>query len=230
MYLNVRYTELRKQIAAMVLLPAVSIILFIFGLLQLKEYGLSETMMDILIFGGTFVVIGGCVLILLRKIIANAVLEYDDKGIFIRIPSSVFLFRSERFIDYMDLKQFSMETDTNGKMFMSLKCRQNHPSILMFPTDNDDTADFEAAGDAIHAIIAKRNATVPSQERISQSGFYDGKGMKILAVALIVAAILLTGLKIYDTEAVPAWRLIAMYVIGIPFILKVFTNSSKYNE
>jgi hypothetical protein len=41
---------------------------------------------------------------------------------------------------------------------------------------------------------------------------------------------LFIGLKIYDTEAVPAWRLIAMYLIGIPFILKVFTNSSKDNE
>ncbi len=210
----------------MILIPTVLVLLFILLMTGIKKNEFSETLMTILIFGGTFIVIGISVLIILKGIITKAQLDYDRFGLTITILSKNMLFPKIQQIPFSNLRQFSVEEDTNGRAFISIKTQSPKKSILLFPLIQDEPEEFLKFGEQLKAYIAHINTSLP-QYAIQQTGFYESRWMKGLAIAAILFVILVTGLKIYNPESVSNLRLLFMYVVSIPFIYKIFQNRSQ---
>lgn len=210
----------------MILIPTVLVLLFILLMTGLKKYEFSETLMTIFIFVGTFIVIGSSVLIIIKGIITKAQLDYDGFGLTITILSNSIFFPKIQQIPFSSLRLFSVEEDTNGRAFISIKTQSPLKSILLFPLVQDEPEAFLLFGEQLKAYIAHINMSLP-QYAIQQTGFYEGRWMKGLAIAAILLVILVTGFKIYKPESVSYLRLLFMYVVSIPFIYKVFQNRSQ---
>ncbi|MFN8238373.1 MAG: hypothetical protein U0T77_09395 [Chitinophagales bacterium] len=226
MSIQVRYTEILKQVLGMIIIPTVLIFSFILLLLSLKKFQFSEMLMNILTYGGTFIVIGISVLIILNVIITKADLEYDNAGLTITMHEGNWLFPHRQEIPFSNLRQFSVDTDDNDRVFISIKTHTPKKSILLFPEVQDEPDAFVEFGTRLNEHIARVSAGSPDFV-VQQSGFYQGPWMKGLAVITLIFVILITVLKIYHPESVTNLRLLFMYVVAVPFLIKVFSTSSK---
>ncbi len=210
----------------MIIIPTVLIFSFVLLLLSLKRFQISELLMNILIYGGTFIVIGISVLIILKVIITKAELEYDNNGLTITMLSLNLFFPKKQEIPFSNLRQFSVEEDENGRAFISMKTHTPKKSILLFPQVQDEPGEFVEFGTRLKEKITRENASFPVIV-IAQTGFYEGPWMRGLAIAILIFVILVTGLKIYHPASVTNLRLLFMYVVAIPFLIKVFYKSNK---
>jgi hypothetical protein len=233
MQIQVKYTEILKQVLGMIFIPAIMVLLFIFAMIKIKVYDISESMMTAFIVAGTLVVVGISVFIVLKILIAPATLDYDSKGIYVNVLANSWLFNSSIYVEYANLKQFSAELDTNGRAFMSVKVKSPKKSFFLLPENKLQDESFLAVGKDIMAKVEAYNSSQlekgQAEAVISKEGFYKGKGMTILAYIFIVVLIAATAAKFYDTNAIPSWRLIFLYSLGIPFVFKVFKSASQNN-
>ncbi|MDB5227029.1 MAG: hypothetical protein JWN78_1222 [Bacteroidota bacterium] len=232
MKMSIKYSEIIKQVIGLITIPLLYSGVFIAVILSMHSFHLSETMEDVIVFGGSFLLIGVSVLTVLKFIMVNGEIEYNPNGIHIHLDNRSFLFpHGDFFISYSNVENAAMNEDSAGRSFATLKIRSPKKSILILPVKSTDTDSFVSYWENLQQQFNSYNAVNTGHPEliIKSKGFYESGFMKFLAFLSLLFAGFFTGLKFMDPSSVSTWKLIVFYCYAIPFLYTVI-RSNKNNS
>lgn len=227
---TIKYTEIFKQVMGIILIPLLYMGVFMFLLFSIEEGVLSELFMNILIFGGIFIVMAASVVTILNLIMVDGVASFDEEGVHIRLEKKSFLFpHDDFFIPYSNIESAGMNEDVSDRIFISLKTKAPGKSMLIFPDKTDNNAVFLEFWEGLERQFGnynKPNADEPGM-LIRNKGFYQSGFMKGLAYVSILLVVVLAAMKYARPDSVSTWKLVAFYCYAIPFVYTILKSNKS---
>ena len=229
---NIKYSELLKQVLGLVIIPLLYCGLFLSLIFSLDSFQFSETVVNIVIFGGSFLLIGISVITVKKFIVVDAAVEYNMRGIHFHLNRKTFIFpHDDIFINYQNIANASLDEDESGRSVGTLKIKSPKKSIIIMADKFENTAQFIEFWYGLEQRFSSFNASNENHPTllIQQKGFYESSFMKFFAYLALVFSISLIILKIVYPNTVSTWKLVGFYCYAIPFILTVFNSNKKSN-
>ncbi len=223
MSIRIKYSEIPKQIIAMIVIPIVFIFGFIEAMFYVEPFIHNETVFQVLLILGSFIVIGFAAFTVLKVILPEATVSYDDSGIHFLLKRNSLFFKREFFVEYANIENTAVDEDPQGRTFASIRTRSPKKTMLLYPFEKKATTEFTDYWQKLFAEVSKHPSVAV---KITHTSFFQGSTMKFIGWVVIACTIFLTVWKILHPDAVSTWELIAMYVMVLPFVI-IFLKSNK---
>jgi len=223
---NVRITSNIKVVLTIILVPLLTITpLIVLGAL----YGpaMPEWLEYTIIYG--LLIAGGLLtLAIVKRASPSALMTLRDDGFSIDFKDKGIFARKSFSLQMSQVTGFSIEGNERYE-YMSFSTSTSPSSFNVSASDKglDEIADFDELKEKVSDMVAAHNNSPVESRPISTTSLY-GKGfMKALAVVwlVIILAAAFNNLFRPMSEHIPLWRILAIAVIGIPLVWKVYMAS-----
>ena len=229
---RIKYSEVLKQVIAMIVIPVLLMGIFLFGFSLADKFDFSKTLKDILLYVVIFASIGCSVLLILKIIMVDGEIEYDARGIHFHLHKKSFLFpHDDFFINYQNISNASLGDDESGRTAATIKIKSPNKTIVISPDSIENTNSFIDFWTNLEKQFSSFNSSNEDHPAllIQKKGFYESGFIKFLAYFALISSILLLVLKFINPDIVSTWKLIGFYCYALPFMLMVFKSNKNSN-
>lgn len=230
------YSKIWKQVVAMVSVPVITMIPFIYFLTQYKD--LNDTILFIIIYAALGLIILLTLFVVFKQAHVPAQIAINKRAIEIHFKKrTLFNWADSKQIplDMIEFVSDDIDINHNGRQFFTIKVKNEWGRIILIEPRKAPPMEIEEFSMALAQAVEQFNQTNLLSASIRKGSFYTGRFGKILTIIFIAVALAVTIIEIVKPSSIKWYRLVWLYILAAYWAINFFvarqrtSNTDKFN-